>query len=313
MKKRKRMSLSARHNLIGLLFVLPWIIGFVVFFAYPLVQSINYSLNKVVFTAKGRNLDFVGIDNFRDIFTKDAYFVERLLNFMLELAMELPLIIVFSLIIAILLNQRIRCKGMFRTLFFLPIIVVSGPVLGMLMDTGATTIPLIEQYGVYDLIAGALPEYLAEPVSTLFSELLLILWYSGVPTLIFFAGLQKIDGSLYEASYMDGASSWVSFWKIVLPSMKGMILIDCIYVTVFLATLEINDVIILIRDYMLDVSKGFGFASAMAWVYSLCILLVILLCYLLFGRKSKAKVQHSYISSEEMGRYKFAKKRKNAD
>ena len=69
MKKRRRMSLSARHNLIGLLFVLPWIIGFLVFFAYPLVQSINYSMNKVVFTAKGRNMNFVGIDNFRDIFT----------------------------------------------------------------------------------------------------------------------------------------------------------------------------------------------------------------------------------------------------
>ena len=64
---------------------------------------------------------------------------------------------------------------------------------------------------------------------------------------------------------------------------------------------------------MLDVSKGFGFASAMAWVYSVCIVLVILICYLLFGRKSKAKVQHSYISSEEMGRYKFAKRRKKAD
>lgn len=289
MKRKKKLALSARRNLTGVLFVLPWMIGFAVFFAYPLVQSIIFSMNKVVFTAKGRNLNFVGADNYRDIFTKDAYFMERLLNFMLELAMELPLIIVFSLIIAILLNQKIKCKGLFRTLFFLPIIVVSGPVLGMLMDTGATTIPLIEQYGVYELIGSVLPEYLKEPVSTLFGELLLILWYSGVPTLIFFAGLQKIDGSLYEASYMDGASSWVSFWKIVLPSMKGMILIDCIYVTVFLATSEINDVIILIRSYMLDVSKGFGFASAMAWVYSVCIVLVILICFLLFGRKERVR------------------------
>lgn len=309
MKKKKALSLSARRNLTGVLFVLPWIIGFIVFFACPLVQSVMYSLNSVVFTAKGRNLNFVGVGNYRDIFTKDAYFMGRLLNFMLELAMELPLIIVFSLIIAILLNQKIKCRGLFRTLFFLPIIVVSGPVLGMLMDTGATTIPLIEQYGVYELIGSVLPEYLKEPVGTLFGELLLILWYSGVPTLIFFAGLQKIDGSLYEASYMDGASSWVSFWRIVLPSIKGMILINCIYVTVFLASSELNDVIILIRDYMLDVSKGFGFASAMAWVYSVCIVLAVALCYLLFGRKAKTKVRHSYMTSEEMRRYKVAGKK----
>ena len=208
MKKRKKiLKLSARHSLVGWIFMLPWTIGFVIFFAYPLIQSVVFSLNKVVITAQGRKMNYVGSGNFADIFTKDAAFVERLSNFLVELILELPLIIVFSLVIAILLNQKVKCKGLFRTLFFLPIIVVSGPVLNMLLNTGSTTIPLIEQYGVYDAISGFLPSYLQQPVQTLFSELLLILWYSGVPTRIFFAGLQKIDASLYEAAYMDGASS----------------------------------------------------------------------------------------------------------
>ena len=310
MKKRKKiLKLSTKHSLVGLLFMLPWTVGFIIFFAYPLVQSVIFSLNKVVITAQGRKLNYVGMGNFVDIFTKDAAFVERLTNFLLELVMELPLIIVFSLVIAILLNQKVKCKGLFRTLFFLPIIVVSGPVLNMLLNTGSTTIPLIEQYGVYDVISGFLPSYLQQPVRTLFSELLLILWYSGVPTLIFFAGLQKIDTALYEAAYMDGASSWVSFWKIVLPSMRGMILIDCIYVTVFLATSEINDVIMLIRDYMLNVNKGFGISAAMSWVYSLCILVAIGLCYLLFGHERKTKVRHSFMTRSEMGRYQSAKRK----
>ncbi len=312
MKKRKKiLKLSARHSLVGWIFMLPWTIGFVIFFAYPLIQSVVFSLNKVVITAQGRKMNYVGSGNFADIFTKDAAFVERLSNFLVELILELPLIIVFSLVIAILLNQKVKCKGLFRTLFFLPIIVVSGPVLNMLLNTGSTTIPLIEQYGVYDAISGFLPSYLQQPVQTLFSELLLILWYSGVPTRIFFAGLQKIDASLYEAAYMDGASSWVSFWKIVLPSMRGMILIGCIYVTVFLATSEINDVIILIRDYMLNVNKGFGISAAMSWIYSLCILAAIGLCYLLFGHERKTKVKHSYMTKSEIRRYQNAKKKKS--
>ena len=110
---------------------------------------------------------------------------------------------------------------------------------------------------------------------------------------------------------MDGASSWVSFWKIVLPSMRGMILIGCIYVTVFLATSEINDVIILIRDYMLNVNKGFGISAAMSWIYSLCILAAIGLCYLLFGHERKTKVKHSYMTKSEIRRYQNAKKKKS--
>ena len=286
------MGITKRHGLIGLIFVFPWIVGFLIFFLRPLIQSVSFSLNNVVITAKGRKMNFVAFGNYTDIFTKDAYFVDRLVGFFKDIILQLPLILVFSLMIAILLNQSIKCSGLFRTIFFLPIVVVSGPVLSMLMQNGSATIPLIEQYGVYDIIEESVPYFLQEPISNLFGELLLILWYSGVPTLIFFSGLKKIDVCLYEASYMDGASSWVTFWKIVLPSLRGMVLINSIYVTVFLATSELNEVIILIRSNMLDSSRGFGIASAMAWIYTLCILLLILICYLLFGREKKEKVLH---------------------
>ncbi len=279
-----RLSMSRKKSLVGLVFVTPWLVGFFVFFASPLLQAVVYSLNNVTITASGRKMTYVGLGNYQDIFIKDAYFMDRLLNFLKEIILQLPLILVFSLVIAILLNQSVKGKGIFRTLFFLPIIVVSGPVMQMLISSGSTTIPLIEQYGLYEMIEEVIPRFLQEPVTGLFSELLLILWYSGVPTLIFLAGLQKIDATLYEASYMDGASSWVSFWKIVLPSIKGMILINSIYVTVFLATSELNEVIDLIRSNMLNASKGFGIASAMAWLYTICILAIIGLCYALFGR-----------------------------
>jgi ABC-type sugar transport system permease subunit len=295
MKNRKlHITMSRKLSLTGLLFVAPWLVGFLIFFLSPLAQAIAFSVNKVTITAAGLKMESVGAGNYADIFIKDAYYVDRLLNFIKELVLQLPLILVFSLVIAILINQRIKGQGAFRTIFFLPIIAVSGPVMDMLTTSGATTIPLVKQYGLNDIITSMLPHFLQEPVISLFSELLLILWYSGVPTLMFLAGLQKVDRTLFEAAFVDGASDWVAFWKITLPSIKGMILVNSIYVTVFLATAETNEVISLIQDNMFDASKGFGIASAMSWIYSLCIVLIIVICYLLFGREGKAARNRHY-------------------
>ncbi len=298
MKKRKKMfSMAAKHSITGVIFCLPWIAGFLIFFLYPLYQSIVFSFNKVLITAKGRQMTFVEWDNFKYFFTKDPYFIEKLIGFLKDVILEVPLIIVFSLILALLLNHNVKFKGLFRTLFFLPIIVVSGPVLNMILNEGSSTIPLIEQYGIYDMINNNLPGFLIDPVTNLFSQLILILWYSGVPILIFLSGLQKIDVAVYEASSIDGASAWVSFWKIVLPAIKGMVLINAIYIIVFLATSETNELIVWIRDSMLDSSsRGFGVASAAAWIYSLSIALLLGVSYLLFGREPKSKVKHAKIT-----------------
>lgn len=297
MKKRKKLfNIATKHSLAGLIFVTPWIIGFLVFFLYPLEQSVIYSLNKVTITAKGRGFTPVGFDNFNFFFTKEPAFIEGLVAFIKNVVLEVPLILVFSVVLAILLNQKVKLKGIFRTLFFLPIIVVSGPVISMISGDGTATVPIIEQYHVYDMINAALPRFLIDPVSNLFSQLIFILWYSGVPILIFFSGLQKIDVSLYEASSIDGASSWVSFWKIVLPAIKGLILINTMYIIVFLASSENNYLVIRIKEIMKDPSRGgYGAAAAGAWIYSISIALLLLISYLLFGREAKSKVKHSQI------------------
>jgi ABC-type sugar transport system permease subunit len=296
-KRKKIFNMAFKQSITGLIFVTPWILGFIIFFLYPLYQSIIFSFSKVTITAKGRNVSFSGLKNFKYFFSKDPYFIERLLEFFKGIILEVPLILVFSLTLALLLNQKIKLKGLFRTLFFLPIIVVSGPVMNMLLNEGSSTIPLIEQYGIFNIINNNFPGFLVEPITTLFNQLILILWYSGVPILIFFAGLQKIDIALYEASSIDGASSWISFWKIVMPAIRGMILINAIYIIVFLATSEINEVIIWIRESMLDASnRGFGIASAAAWIYSISIALLLLVSYFMFGREPKDKVKHAQIT-----------------
>ena len=268
--KKPRIGLVTRREMKGYLFLLPWLIGFVCFFAVPLVQSLIYSMSNVKITAAGRKMSFVGWDNFSYIFTQDTVFTEQLSSFYTDAVLRLAVILVFSLVIAMMLNQPLKGKGIFRTLFFLPIVVVSGPVLERLVNEGATTVPLIESYGVGGIVETLLPPMLARPLSGLFSQLILVLWYSGVPILIYMTGLQKIDGSLYEAAMIDGANNWVVFWKITLPALRPMILINGVYILVFLATTGLNEVIATISDrmFLATAGGGYGIASAMAWVYT---------------------------------------------
>ncbi len=289
--KKLRISLVARREMKGYVFLLPWLIGFVAFFLVPLVQSVWYSWHDVKVTANGLKMIWVGWDNYTYIFQGDTVFVEQLSNFFTDAILRLAVVLVFSLVIAMMLNQPLKGKGVFRTLFFLPIIVVSGPVLERLVNEGATAVPLIESYGVNGIVEAMLPPMLARPLSSLFSQLILVLWYSGVPILIYMTGLQKIDSNLYEASMIDGANGWVSFWKITLPALRPMILINGVYTLVFLATTGLNEVIATINERMFSDSSrggGYGIASAMAWVYALC-LAVALIALLLLTKERKGK------------------------
>lgn len=300
--KRLRIGLVARREMKGYLFLLPWLTGFVMFFALPLVQSVWYSWHDVKVTANGLKMTWVGWANYRYIFQSDTVFVEQLINFFTDSILRLAVILVFSLVIAMMLNQPIKGKGVFRTLFFLPIIVVSGPVLQRLVNEGATTVPLIESYGVNGIVEALLPPMLARPLSGLFSQLILVLWYSGVPILIYMTGLQKIDRSLYEASMIDGANGWISFWKITLPALRPMILINGVYTLVFLATTGLNEVMATINDRMFKTGEqggGYGIASAMAWVYAVSLGLALIVM-LLITRERKGKQVEIQKTSEQI-------------
>ncbi len=288
--KKLRIGLVTRREMKGYLFLLPWMIGFVTFFIVPLVRSLIFSFQDVKVTANGLKTSFIGLANYRYIFREDTVFTEQLTSFYADSVLRLAVILVFSLVIAMMLNQPLKGKGIFRTLFFLPIIVVSGPVLERLVNEGATTVPMIETYGVNGIVEAMLPPVLARPMSSLFSELILVLWYSGVPILIYMTGLQKIDGSLYEAAMIDGANGWVSFWKITLPALRPMILINGVYIIVFLATTGLNEVIATINDRMFatTVGGGYGKATAMSWVYALT-LGIALIILMLLTKERKAK------------------------
>ena len=290
-KNRKRVKpgrLAKREAITGLLFVSPWIVGACMFLFYPLITSFWYALNNIRITPLGKNFTFVGYGNFTQILLSDADFPTQLIDYLTSTIISVPIIVVFALIIAMMINENIKCRGFFRLIFFLPVIIVSGPVMGMLTDQGAATISSIDTQAIANAIESFLPHGIADPISELFENMITVLWYSGVQILIFLSGLQKIDRSMYEAAKIDGGSGWECFWKITLPTIKPMILLNCVYTVVFISGNEQNKIITLIQDAMFSGTKekGYGYASAMAWIYSLVVVLIVaLFALLLTARK----------------------------
>lgn len=279
---KKKMSLRQKSSLYGYLFIAPWLLGIILFVAVPFVQSFRFSFHNVKMLPTGRTMEFVGLQHFQDIWFKDMYFVIKLIGFLIDTILKVPIIVVFALIIAILINQNIRFKGLFRTIFFLPVIIVSGPVMIELTKQGATSIPMLDQAQMLGILTTVLPVWLAEPVGNLFSQVILILWYSGVQILMFLAALQKVNPSLYEAAKIDGGSAWECFWKITLPTIKPMILLNAIYTVVTVANNEQNEVINLIMLNIFNSNRGYGFATAMAWMYAIIITFILIIIGLIF-------------------------------
>lgn len=289
-KNKKRIKpgrLAKREAITGLIFVAPWIVGACLFLAYPLITSFYYALNNIRITPIGKNYTFVGYGNFTQILLSDADFPTQLISYITSTIISVPVIVVFALLIAMMLNQNIKAKGFFRLIFFLPVIIVSGPILGMLTQQGAGSITAIDTQAITTAIQEFLPRSLATPISELFENMITILWYSGVQILIFLSSLQKIDRSMYEAAKIDGGSGWECFWKITLPTIKPMILLNCVYTIVFISNNDQNEIIELIKNAMFSgtAEKGYGYASAMAWLYSLVVLLIVGVFAVLFLAK----------------------------
>ena len=287
MTKRK-MSRALRENLIGYSFIGIWIVGFFIFMFYPFISSLIYSMSEVRILGSGIDVQFHWFENFRKIFQIEEgfQFIEALISFLKEIIFQVPIIIVFSVLIAVLLNQPLKGRGMFRSIFFLPVIISSGPVINELITQGAGGAAIFESYGFISIIENTLNPGLAAPIISVFSEIIIIFWFSGVQILIFLAGLQKVDRQIYEAARVDGAGPWESFWKITLPSLSTLVFINVIYTIVLLSTFSENAVIMSIKSNMFNINTGYGMASAMAWVYFIIVMLMIGLVAIIFIPKN---------------------------
>lgn len=279
-------KLERRQALAGYSFVSIWLVGMLVFTLIPMVQSFYYMWFKIK-ARNGLQFTYVGTQNLTQIWIEDPDFIQGIASYVWQTLLQVPIIVVFALIIAIMLNGKIKFRGFFRLVFFLPVIIVSGPVMNMLVSEGAASIPALNTQAVVSAFDTFLPTAVANQLGTLFGNMIMTLWYSGVQILIFLSALQKIDPGLYEAAKMDGGSGWECFWKITLPTIEPMILINAVYTVIFLSSNEQNQLINLIKTAMFSATaeRGYGYASAMAWIYSILVTAIVLIFFALLGSK----------------------------
>lgn len=279
--------LRLRENLQGYRFLLPWIIGFTLFTAAPLAQTFQYSLSNVKVAVTGIELAAVGWQNYTRALFTDPTFVQLLVEYLIETAISVPIILIFSLIIALFLNVPFWGRSIFRTIFFLPVVITSGPVISELVAQGATSAPQVASSAAVAAFVAQLPALLREPVQYLLTSFILILWFSGVQILIYLAGLQKIDRFVYEAAAVDGASAWEMFWKITLPALTTTTLINALYTVITLSHFSENKVIKYIAARIYDVEGGIGYASAMTFLYSLALIALLVATFVILRPRAK--------------------------
>ena len=274
----------------------PWILGFVVFTLIPFIMTIILSFCSVSSTIKGYELSFIGLDNYYTAFFRNTEFVPALLSF---LGMVIPytfIIIVVSFILAYLLNRIRVGRTIMRIIYFLPIIILSGPVMSQILDSADEAITLSQGVSeVYKSIWIFRILYNYSPSFTLFLEeifdqLSMILWFTGIPIVLFISTLQRINSSLYEAARIDGATEWQILWKVTVPMAKPTALVASIFTIVQLGAYDTSDIYSLIKTATNNTAGGLGYAATFAWLYGILVLLVIGAAFLVFREKKVKEV-----------------------
>ncbi len=293
MNKKKLTSFGQRQNRLGYMFMLPWIIGFGIFTAIPFIATIYLSFTEVRQTVLGFKITWIGLGNYFMTFFENVEFVPALLQFLSMIIPYTFVIVVLSFILAYLLNRITFLRGLLRTIYFLPVIIMSGPVMYQLIDSSSrgsegesvrqfTDIFIVQMIAIYS------PD-LAMMLIGIFQQLSIILWFTGIPIILYINGLQKINYSLFEAASIDSANSWQILWKITIPIIKPIVLVVTIFTIANIGTYSINPVYDLIRKATENTSGGLGIAATYAWIYSFVVLLLIGIVFQLFRNKEKRR------------------------
>ena len=286
MAKNKRKTMAKGNAIAGYLFILPFIIGFILFLVVPLVQSFYMSFCAVTSTnGQGLAYDWIGLKNYHDVFFKDPDYVPRLLDELKNMALFVPGTLIFSFFMAILLNQEFKGRALVRAVYFLLVILSSGIMLGLetnnsllasmsdsiKQDDSMTTITkTLENI----LLTGEQASKFFEYVINLVNQVYNIAISSGIQIIIFLSGLQTISPSMYEAAQIEGCTAWESFWKITLPMISSLILVNVIYSIVDFCTKSDSQLMTLISD-TLYAKFDYGLTTAMSWVYFAIIMVIL--------------------------------------
>ena len=283
-KTRRPASLEKRKARAGYVFVLPFILGVVLIYLPILIDSLWFSFYTSVSAGQGEYVyEFRGLEYYQYAFTGSPDYVGKLLSGLQQLIFEVPAIIIFSLFVAVVLNQKMLGRAAFRAIFFVPVIISTGLMdaingsdiastqMSGGIDDGSGGNAMINVMQIEELFRDmAIGAELVTYVVNLVNDIYNIINYSGVQMLIFLAGLQSISDSIYEACRIDGATGWETFWKITFPMISPMILVNAVYTIIDSFTRSSN----ITMSYIKNVSD-YGQSSAMYWIYFMSVILII--------------------------------------
>lgn len=284
-KGKKVRGLSVRKAFTGYMFIMPFLLGFTLFLVVPLFTSLRMSLSEVGFSDKGFVLRYIGATNYRQAFLADPDFNRMLTEELAKIGTRVPFIIILSFFIALMLNQKFKLRGLARAVFFLPVILSSGVVVGIdtnnaLLNSMKDIMAEYSQTGritdvLEELLLGSLARYgpvkfVLDAVNGVYD----VIMASGIQILIFLAGLQSIPASMFEAAKIEGATAWESFWKITLPMISSLIVVTVVYSIVDNCIKSDSELLDKVRETMIA-RMNYGFSSAMAWIYFASIMLIV--------------------------------------
>ncbi len=273
-----KIPYEKRKQMYGYGFIALWFIGTIYFFIMPLISSLIYSFHDTKPVAGEMELTNFGIQNYKKAFMEDQNYTKQLVAVLKDTALRLPLIVIFSIFIAVILNQKFKGRTFARAVFFLPVIIATGPVINIIngnMDTGGYSggseqfnslfeTDLVDQLlnfiGIYDINAT-----LTATITTLTTDIFNLVWNSGIQILLFLSALQNIPVTAKEAANIEGATGWEYFWKITIPYISPMILASTIYTIIDSFVDPSNELMTNILSK--NASWDFGYMSAMAWAY----------------------------------------------
>lgn len=284
-KKSKKGGIEKLQQRYGYIFVGHWVFGLVVFFLIPLISSIIYSFSEVQFGAGVVECDFIGVENFNQIISKDPNYLNNLRDAVSTIFYSLPIIVSLSLILAVILNQKFIGKTVARAIFFLPVIIASSVIIvhmsGPYVNAPLFTVSSGEE-GTYGSLIDFnsilselnLPTQINDMLANLLGNIFGLIWSCGVQTILFLAGLQSIQASFYEVSKIEGANKWEEFWFITVPMLRHVMTLVIIYTMIELFTAV--DSPVMSQAYTLMKEKQiYDRSSAMLWLYFLIVCLVM--------------------------------------
>lgn len=300
---KRALSLSKKRDLKGLIFVAPFAVGMLFFFLIPLIQSLIFSFGSVGMNAATQSYlyTFQGIENYQRSLFFDIDFLDNLIESVSTTVANVFFIVVISFLIAILLKPRFPGRGLYRVLFFLPVILTSGIIprldeLDVLQGLiGSETAvgdgvknnasDIINMSFLTDLFDSILTDtgINLQFITDAVANIIVIVNSSGIQILIFLAALQTISPSLYEAANVEGATTWESFWKITVPMISPQILVVVIY-SIIDSFMNVNNKLMQLIYQIGFINFNIGYAASMSWIYFAVVAVIIGVVYIVMSR-----------------------------